>query len=72
MELKWLEDFLSLARTKSFSRSAEERNITQSALSRRIASYPTMIGIPMSIRMMSGSAIHVCASATRFRIPPLS
>lgn len=31
MELKWLEDFLSLAATQSFSRSAHERNVTQPA-----------------------------------------
>ena len=36
MELKWLHDFVSLANTGNFSRSAEERNITQSAFSRRI------------------------------------
>ena len=33
MELKWLEDFLSLAQTRSFSRSAEARHVTQSAFS---------------------------------------
>lgn len=38
MELKWLEDFLSIAATRSFSRSAEARNVTQSAFSRRIRS----------------------------------
>lgn len=47
MELKWLEDFLSLARTKSFSRSAEERNITQSALSRRIQALERWVGAPL-------------------------
>ncbi|MBL8330925.1 MAG: LysR family transcriptional regulator [Rubrivivax sp.] len=47
MELKWLEDFLSLARTKSFSRSAEERNITQSALSRRIQALERWLGAPL-------------------------
>ena len=31
MELKWIEDFLSLAETRSFSRSAEARAVTQSA-----------------------------------------
>jgi len=36
VELKWLEDFISLARTRNFSRSAEERHVTQSAFSRRI------------------------------------
>lgn len=47
MELKWLEDFLSLARTKSFSRSAEERNVTQSALSRRIQALERWVGAPL-------------------------
>lgn len=36
MEIKWLEDFLSLADTRSFSRAAADRHITQSAFSRRI------------------------------------
>lgn len=47
MDLKWLEDFLSLARTKSFSRSAEERNVTQSALSRRIQALERWVGAPL-------------------------
>lgn len=47
MELKWLEDFLSLARTKSFSRSADERSITQSALSRRIQALERWVGAPL-------------------------
>ncbi|MCM0019955.1 MAG: LysR substrate-binding domain-containing protein [Tagaea sp.] len=36
MELGWLEDFVSLASTGNFSRSADDRNISQSAFSRRI------------------------------------
>lgn len=44
MELKWLEDFLSLAETRSFSRSAEARNVTQSAFSRRIRSLEVWLG----------------------------
>lgn len=36
VETKWLDDFLALALYKSFSRAAEARNITQSALSRRV------------------------------------
>ncbi|MFT4266529.1 MAG: LysR substrate-binding domain-containing protein [Xenophilus sp.] len=36
METKWLEDFVSLAETRSFSRSAQLRHITQPAFSRRI------------------------------------
>jgi LysR family transcriptional regulator, hypochlorite-specific transcription factor HypT len=47
MEFKWLLDFLSLARTKSFSRSAAERNITQSAFSRRIQALERWVGAPL-------------------------
>ncbi|MEY4693808.1 MAG: hypothetical protein RLZZ95_257, partial [Pseudomonadota bacterium] len=31
METKWLEDFVSLAETRSFSRSAQLRHVTQPA-----------------------------------------
>lgn len=44
MELKWFEDFLSLAETRSFSASARERNVTQSAYSRRIRSLEVWLG----------------------------
>lgn len=44
MDIKWLEDFLSLAQTRNFSRSAEERCVTQSALSRRIRSLEAWVG----------------------------
>ena len=45
MELKWLEDFLSLADTRSFSKSAEERHATQSTLSRRIKLLEEWLGL---------------------------
>src|SRR5450830_1079841 len=44
METKWLEDFVSLAETKSFSRSAELRHVTQPAFSRRIQSLEAWLG----------------------------
>ncbi|HEY1608061.1 MAG TPA: LysR family transcriptional regulator [Paraburkholderia sp.] len=44
MELKWLEDFVSLAETHSFSRSAELRHVTQPAFSRRIQALETWLG----------------------------
>jgi len=47
MELKWLEDFLSLARTRSFSRAAEERHVTQSAFSRRIQALELWLGVSL-------------------------
>lgn len=47
MEAKWLEDFLSVARTGSFSRSAAERHVTQSAFSRRIKSLEQWVGVAL-------------------------
>ena len=47
MDNKWLEDFLSVARTGSFSRSAAERHITQPAFSRRIKSLEQWVGTPL-------------------------
>jgi DNA-binding transcriptional LysR family regulator len=47
MELKWIEDFLSLSASSSFSRSANERHITQSALSRRIKQLETWLDVPL-------------------------
>jgi DNA-binding transcriptional LysR family regulator len=44
MELSWLEDFVSLANTGSFSMAAEHRNISQSAFSRRIQSLEDWLG----------------------------
>jgi DNA-binding transcriptional LysR family regulator len=47
METKWLEDFLSLAETRSFSRSAQLRHITQPAFSRRIQALESWAGIDL-------------------------
>lgn len=44
METKWLEDFISLAETHSFSRSALLRHVTQPAFSRRIQSLEAWAG----------------------------
>lgn len=44
MELKWLEDYLSLCETLNFSRSAAARNVTQSAFSRRIRALEIWLG----------------------------
>lgn len=44
MNTKWVEDFLSLVQTRSFSRSAAERGMTQSALSKRIRALEQWLG----------------------------
>jgi LysR family transcriptional regulator, hypochlorite-specific transcription factor HypT len=46
MDTKWLEDFVSVAGTRSFSRSAQLRHVTQpafSAASRRSKDGPVSI-----------------------------
>ena len=47
MEAKWIEDFLSVARTGNFSLSAAERHVTQSAFSRRIKSLEQWVGVAL-------------------------
>jgi DNA-binding transcriptional LysR family regulator len=44
LEVKWLEDFLALAGTLNFSKAADERNVTQSAFSRRIRQLEGWVG----------------------------
>ncbi|TSE35766.1 LysR substrate-binding domain-containing protein [Tepidimonas charontis] len=47
METKWLEDFVSLAQTRSFSRAAQLRHVTQPAFSRRIQSLEAWAGVDL-------------------------
>ncbi len=47
VETKWFEDFVSLAETRSFSRSAQLRHVTQPAFSRRIQSLEAWAGIDL-------------------------
>jgi DNA-binding transcriptional LysR family regulator len=50
MEIKWLEDFVVLAETRSFSRAALMRNVTQPAFSRRIQALEAWIGTDLMVR----------------------
>jgi LysR family transcriptional regulator, hypochlorite-specific transcription factor HypT len=52
METKWLEDFVSLAETRSFSRSAQLRHVTQPAFSRRIQALEAWAGMDLVDRSM--------------------
>ncbi|WP_070888169.1 LysR substrate-binding domain-containing protein [Pseudomonas sp. D1-3] len=47
MQTKWIDDLLAVAETKNFSRAAEIRFITQSALSRRIKSLEEWVGVDL-------------------------
>ena len=47
MDTRWLEDFVSLAETRNFSRSAQARHITQPAFSRRIQALEAWAGIDL-------------------------
>lgn len=47
VEMNWLEDFLTLAATRNFSRAATLRNVTQPAFSRRIRNLEYWVGAPL-------------------------
>ncbi len=66
MELKWLEDFLCLAKSNSFSAAAEERHITQSAFSRRIKALEEWLGAPLIDR--SSYPVGLTEAGSRFRL----
>jgi DNA-binding transcriptional LysR family regulator len=44
MEAKWLEDFVALVETRSFSRAAQQRFVSQPAFSRRIQALEAWVG----------------------------
>ncbi|WXL25764.1 LysR substrate-binding domain-containing protein [Ectopseudomonas mendocina] len=47
LESKWLEDFVALATTRSFSQAAQKRFVTQPAFSRRIRSLEAALGLTL-------------------------
>ncbi len=47
VDTKWLEDFVALAETRSFSRAAQMRHVTQPAFSRRIQALEAWTGIDL-------------------------
>ena len=65
MEIKWLEDFLSLVDTRNFSRSADLRYTTQPAFSRRIKSLEEWVGARLFDRRIQ--PITLTPAGERFR-----
>jgi len=57
MELAWLEDFVALSETGSFSRAAVRRNITQPAFSRRVRALEDWLGVPLFERSTTGATL---------------
>lgn len=47
MELKWLDDYLALVETGSFSAAAEKRHVSQPAFSRRIQMLEEWLGVTL-------------------------
>lgn len=47
MDMKWLEDFLTLAQTRNFTKASEVRNVTQPAFSRRIRALEIWLSVPL-------------------------
>ena len=47
LETKWLEDFVTLAATRSFTLAAEKRFVTQPAFSRRIRALEEALGVTL-------------------------
>lgn len=47
MQTKWLEDFIALAQHKSFTRAADDRQVTLPAFGRRIKSLESWLGVAL-------------------------
>lgn len=65
MDIRWLQDFLTIAETGNFTRAAEIRNSSQAAFSRRIQSLEQWLGVPLIDR--STFPTKLTAEGERFR-----
>lgn len=72
MEIRWLEDFIALARTRHFSRAAEEQHVTQPTFSRRIKLLEEEMGVtlinrqtlPLSLTPAGEEFLTLCEQVT--------
>ena len=64
MHIKWLEDFITLAQTRSFSRAAELRHVTHPAFGRRIRALEAWAGTPLVER--GGSPVRLTPAGETF------
>lgn len=54
MQIRWIEDFLTLADARAFSKAAENRNISQPTLSRHVQSLEDWLGVQLIDRREHG------------------
>ncbi|UYG01309.1 MULTISPECIES: LysR family transcriptional regulator [unclassified Halomonas] len=72
MEIRWLEDFIALARTRHFSRAADEQHVTQPTFSRRIKLLEEEMGatlinrqtLPLSLTPAGEEFLTLCEQIT--------
>ncbi len=57
MQLKWLEDFIALSETRSFTRAAELRHVTHPAFGRRIRALEQWVGVALVDRARFPAAL---------------
>lgn len=73
MEIRWLEDFMALARTRHFSRAAELQHVSQPTFSRRIKLLEEAMGatlinrqtLPLSLTPAGEAFVALCERVTR-------
>lgn len=73
MEIRWLEDFMALARTRHFSRAAEQQHVSQPTFSRRIKLLEEAMGttlinrqtLPLSLTPAGKLFLELCERVTR-------
>jgi LysR family transcriptional regulator, hypochlorite-specific transcription factor HypT len=65
MDVRWLQDFLTVAERGNFTRAAEDRNASQAAFSRRIQALETWLGFTLIDRSVFPTRLTV--EGERFR-----
>lgn len=73
MEVRWMEDFIALARIRHFSRAAELQHVSQPTFSRRIRLMEEIVGatlvnrqtLPLSLTPEGEAFYELCARVTR-------
>ncbi len=72
MDLRWLDDVLTLLEEGNLTRAAERRNITQPAFSRRIRAFETWLGTPVLDRKTNRVAISPALASNEMEIRALA